>query len=153
MNLCFAAEKTLGKLAKWLRILGFDTLYESDFPNSSLLDLSDPERILLTRTQIIREKISSPNLIFITSDHPFEQLKEVIEALDLKRTDTRPFSRCLRCNTPIEPIDKDSVRNDVPDYIWETHNAFQVCIKCRKIFWPGSHTKRSMNLIKELFEF
>jgi len=151
MNPCFAVEKTLGKLVKWLRILGFDTLYEQDFPNSCIFDLADSRRILLTRTHSVGKQKSSPNLIFITSDNIFEQLKQVIKTLALEKTDIRPFSRCLRCNRAIEAIDKESVRYRVPDYIWETQNSFRFCPKCRKIYWPGSHTQRSMRLIKEMF--
>ena len=151
MNPCFAAEKTLGKLAKWLRILGFDTSYESNFSNSTAWQPADAKRIFLTRTQSRRDKTSSSNLIFIKSDHLFEQLKEVIQTLALEHKDTRPFSRCLQCNTAIEAVDKDSVRNAVPDYIWETHDTFRRCRRCRKIYWPGSHTKRTMDIIEGLF--
>jgi uncharacterized protein with PIN domain len=151
MDPCFAAEKTLGKLAKWLRILGFDTSYEPDFPNSIAWELADSRRIFLTRTRSRRDKTSSSNLIFIKSDHLFEQLKEVIQKLALEQKDTRPFSRCLQCNAAIEAVDKDSVRDAVPDYIWETHDTFRRCRTCRKIYWPGSHTKRTMDIIDGLF--
>jgi uncharacterized protein with PIN domain len=148
---CFTAEKTLGKLAKWLRILGFDTSCELDFPVHRAWEFSDSRRIFLTRTQNRRDQTSAPHLIFIKSDHLFEQLKEVIQKLALEQKDTRPFSRCLRCNATIETVDKDSVRNAVPDYIWETQTTFRRCRTCRKIYWPGSHTKRTMELIEGLF--
>ncbi len=148
----FAAEKTLGKLVKWLRILGFDTLYESDFPNRNFIDFAEQGRIILTRTERVRDQNPSRKLIFITSDQPFEQLKQVIHALKLEKTDTRPFSRCIQCNVLITPIDKASVRYSVPDYIWETQNSFRICHQCSKIFWPGSHIKRSMDLIDTLFQ-
>jgi uncharacterized protein with PIN domain len=151
MHTCFAAENTLGKLAKWLRILGFDTSYEPDFPNRSGWEPTDSRRIFLTRTQNRLGKTSAPNLIFIKSDHLFDQLKEVIQKLALEQKDTRPFSRCLQCNAAIEAVDKDSVRNAVPDYIWETHDVFRKCRACRKIYWPGSHTKRTMDIIDGLF--
>jgi uncharacterized protein with PIN domain len=151
MDPCFAVEKTLGKLAKWLRILGFDTSYEPDFPNSTAWELADNRRIFLTRTQSVRDKTSTSDLIFIKSDHLLEQLKEVIQKLALEQKDTRPFSRCLQCNAAIEAVDKDSVRNAVPDYIWETHDTFRRCRTCRKIYWPGSHTKRTLDIIEGLF--
>ncbi|MGD2269596.1 MAG: Mut7-C RNAse domain-containing protein [Desulfobacterales bacterium] len=147
----FAAEKTLGKLAKWLRLLGFDTLYEPDFGYRSVSDLADHGRIVLTRTQRIRDKTSAANLIFIQSDRPLEQLKEIIQKLSLKQTDTHPFTRCLKCNTVIEPVDKDTIRSEVPDYVWETQHSFRMCPGCRKIFWRGSHTKRSSYIIEGLF--
>ena len=148
----FAAEKTLGKLTKWLRILGFDTLYELEYPNRSLVDLADTERIILTRTQRIRDENPSCRLIYIKSNRPFEQLQQIIHALELEQTDMRPFSRCLNCNVLITPVDKASVRNSVPDYIWETQDSFQICNRCQKIYWPGSHLKRSQDFINKLFD-
>jgi uncharacterized protein with PIN domain len=148
----FAAEKTLGKLTKWLRILGFDTVYELECPNRSLVDLADTERIILTRTQRIRDENTSCRLIFIKSNRPFDQLQQIIHALELEQTDMRPFSRCLNCNILITPVDKASVRNSVPDYIWETQDSFQICNRCQKIYWPGSHLKRSQELINKLFD-
>ena len=124
---CFAAEKTLGTLAKWLRILGFDTLYEQDDWSSKGVDSEKQERILLTRTKRIWEKNRSRKLIFIKSNHPFEQLKQVIQILGIDRADVRPFSRCVRCNTLIRRVDKALLRGKLPDYIWETHDTFQIC--------------------------
>jgi uncharacterized protein with PIN domain len=126
-HVCFAAEKTLGTLAKWLRILGFDTLYDQDDWNSRGVDSEKQDRILLTRTKRIREKNRSRKLIFIKSNHPFEQLKQVIQTLGIDRADVRPFSRCIRCNTPTRRVDKALLRGKLPDYIWETRDTFQIC--------------------------
>jgi uncharacterized protein with PIN domain len=146
----FAVESTLGKLAKWLRILGFDTFYDPDISRKRFFD-SGKERILITRTEEIRDKNISRELIFITSNDPLEQLCEAIEALGIDPKDIRPFSRCIRCNTPIRPVDKDSIFGKVPDFIWETHDDFQFCNGCRRIYWPGSHTRQSHDIIKRLF--
>lgn len=148
----FAAEKTLGKLAKWLRILGFDTVYEPDFPNRSLEDLAGRERIILTRTQRICAEKASHNLIFINSDQPLGQLQQVMRELKLVHKDTKPFSRCIKCNLLTTPVDKVSVRHSVPDYIWETQNSFRICNGCRKIYWPGSHVERSKDIINHIFD-
>ena len=126
-HVCFAAEKTLGTLAKWLRILGFDTLYEQDDWNSRGVDSEKQERMLLTRTKRIWEKNRSRKLIFIKSNHPFEQLKQVIQTLDIDKADVRPFSRCIRCNTPTRRVDKASLHGKLPDYIWGAHDTFQIC--------------------------
>lgn len=123
----FTAEKTLGALAKWLRILGFDTLYEQDDWNSRELDSEKQDRILLTRTKCIWEKNRSRKLIFVKSNYPFEQLKQVIQTLGITQADVRPFSRCIRCNRPTRRVDKASLRGKLPDYIWETHDTFQIC--------------------------
>ncbi len=143
----FAAEKTLGKLAKWLRILGFDTIYDPDIKNPA-----ESGRILLTRTKRIKYEYTTDKLIFIKSDKPFKQLKEVIKALGIVKEDIKTFTRCIRCNTKIRMINKNSIRSVIPDYVWENQDSFKTCIKCKRIYWQGSHTKRSMEIIKKLFE-
>ena len=151
-DICFAAEATLGKLAKWLRILGFDTLYQPNVSADWLIDSIEKERIIITRTARIRDRNTSSKLVFITSNDPFKQLGEVITALGIILKDIRPFSRCIRCNTPTQQLEKDSVRGMVPDYIWESHDTFQTCGRCRRIYWPGSHIKRSYDIIKRVFD-
>jgi hypothetical protein len=148
---CFAAEKTLGKLAKWLRILGFDTFYAPDISGKQLIN-AGKKRILLTRTQRNQEMKISGECIFIASNDPYEQLREVIQALGITMKDIGPFSRCIRCNALIRRVDKDSVRGMVPDYVWETHDTFRMCIICRRIYWPGSHIRRSLDIIERLFK-
>jgi len=152
MNPCFAAEKTLGKLAKWLRLLGFDTLYEPEIKAERFIETLENDRIVLTRTQRTKKQLASRKLIFIESDHLEKQLNQVVRELDLKVADTRPFSRCLQCNVLIVEAEKDSVWGRVPDYIFETHDHFQQCPKCDRIYWPGSHTQRSLEKIQALFD-
>jgi len=151
MNPCFAAEKTLGKLAKWLRLLGFDTLYEPEIKALPFIETLEEDRIVLTRTQRTKKKWVSRKHIFIESDHLEQQLDQVVRELDLKVADTRPFSRCLQCNVQIVVTKKDSVRGRVPDYIFETQDFFQKCPKCGRIYWPGTHTQRSLEKIRSLF--
>jgi uncharacterized protein len=147
MEVKFAAEKTLGKLAKWLRILGFDTIYDPD-----ILKPAQSGRILLTRTKRIRDEYITDKLIFIESDKPFKQLKEVIKTLRIVNEDIKAFTRCIRCNTKIKTIDKKLIHSVVPDYVWENQNSFKICNECKRIYWHGSHTKQSIELIKKLFE-
>jgi uncharacterized protein with PIN domain len=150
---CFAAEKPLGKLAKWLRLLGFDTIYASEVSGEAFIELLKKPRILLTRTQRVQEQNASHPLIFIKSDHLNEQLKQVLQEVGLTRAHIRPFSRCLQCNVPIVATEKDSLWGRVPDYIYETQGHFHVCPECQRIYWPGSHTKRSMQKINQLFDW
>ena len=150
-NLCFAAEKTLGRLAKWLRLLGFDTLYGSEITAERFLDTMENDRIFLTRTQRLKKPLALRKFIFIESDHLEQQLNQVVRELDLKAADTRPFSRCLQCNALIVAAEKNSVRGRVPDYVFETHDRFQRCPKCSRIYWPGSHTRRGLEKIRALF--
>ena len=152
MRPCFAAEKTLGKLAKWLRLLGFDTLYEPEVAAQEFNDNLKNDRILLTRTRQVRKQPNISKLIFVHSDHWIEQLKQVILELGLKRAQTRPFSRCLDCNLRIVGADRNSLWGRVPDYIFEIHDYFQTCPKCGKVYWSGSHTERGLAVIQQLFK-
>jgi len=144
----FVAEDTLGKLAKWLRMLGFDTVYERE---PSAKQVQGGGRIRLTRTREVFQKDRSGRVLFIHSDRYMEQIRQVIEELDLNPDDIQPFTRCNRCNALIQLTDKNAVFGQVPDYIWETNETFRQCINCNRIYWPGSHTKQSMDRIRSLF--
>lgn len=151
MTARFTVEKTLGKLAKWLRILGYDACGEPcGEAASKAAAVSD--RIVLTRTRRRCRELKGHPFVFIRSNDPFDQLKEVICGLGLSAHDLRPFSRCLLCNDPTEPVGKDAVRHLVPDFVWESHERFCRCRRCQKIYWSGSHTERGMARIAALFE-
>ena len=148
-ELRFAAERTLGKLAKWLRILGFDTSFELDAGGQPNIE---PGRIQLTRVRCLEKTRSSEIRIFIASDHYYDQLKQVVETLNITPSDLHPFSRCIRCNQLIETVDKIGAQGKVPDFVWETHGRFHICRGCNRIYWPGSHTRRSLDRIQRLFK-
>ena len=147
---CFAAEKTLGRLTKWLRLLGFDTRYEPELTEKKIIETLKADRVLLTRTRRIQNQFASHRLIFIESDHLEQQLRQIFSELNLKASQTRPFSRCLQCNAPIEVVEKATILGRVPDYVFETHDRFQKCPECDRIYWPGSHTRRSLEKIRQL---
>jgi uncharacterized protein with PIN domain len=151
MVIKFATEDTLGKLTKWLRILGFDACEISAGARGIDTGLSC-DRFQLTRTRERIEQLNQKKGLFIQSNEPLEQIKEVIRALDITEKDIKPFSRCVVCNTPIEPIGKEAIRHIIPDYVWENHDKFQQCCKCHKIYWAGSHIERGMKRIKTLFK-
>jgi uncharacterized protein with PIN domain len=151
MTARFSVERTLGRLAKWLRLLGFDACNEPrGAVGSKTAAVSG--RILLTRTRRRCRELQGRPFVFIHSNEPFEQLKEVISGVGLSPQDIRPFSRCLLCNETTEPVSKDAVRHLVPDFVWESHERFCHCRRCRKIYWSGSHTERGMARIASLFE-
>ncbi len=151
-NTRFRVEATLGKLAKWLRILGFDTLYGPDVMAKGFVDAEEGSRILLTRTKSTLNRKTLQKIIFITSNNPFEQLKEVTNELGIVLEDTQPFSRCTHCNAPIRKVKKNFVQRKVPDHIWETHTIFHTCSQCQRIYWPGSHIEHSLDIIKKIFD-
>ena len=152
MAFCFAADRTLGKLAKWLRILGFDTNIEIDVPADRFYMYLEKDRIVLTRTGAIKKQFRAHRLVFITSNHLDVQLRQVITEIGICPADTRPFSRCIHCNVPIVDAAPEDVCGLIPDYIYETHNEFRKCLQCNRIFWPGSHTRRSLERIEHLFD-
>jgi uncharacterized protein with PIN domain len=152
MDLCFAADRALGKLVKWLRILGYDTIYESDFSSQWFFEHLEEDRILITRTEKILKKFPDHKLVFIKSNDLEEQLKQIIKETGIRLKEIRPFSRCLHCNRLLVDIDKNDVYNQVPSYIWETHDKFHMCRQCERIYWPGSHAERSMQRVERLFK-
>jgi uncharacterized protein with PIN domain len=151
-DICFKAEATLGKLAKWLRILGFDTVCQTGVSGKEFLYPAGKNRILLTRTKKVRDRGTDNKLVFIKSNDPLEQVREVLQTLGIGAADTRPFSRCTRCNILTRQVDKDTVRSRVPDYVWEINSTFQICSRCRRIYWPGSHIERSHGIIERFFD-
>jgi uncharacterized protein with PIN domain len=153
MAFYFAADRTLGKLAKWLRILGFDTTFEIEVPAELFYENLEKDRIVLTRTGTIKKQFRAHRLVFITSNYLDVQLKQVIAEIGICPAHTRPFSRCIDCNVPIVDADPDDVCGLIPDYIYEINNAFHKCLQCNRIFWPGSHTKRGLERIEQLFKY
>ena len=149
MNIRFIVDINAGKLAKWLRIMGFDTVCQADATRSAYPGRAKEKRVLLTRNTALRPAWGP--LLLIRSNHLHEQLQEVVQSLGIKRSQVELFARCLVCNTPVERIEKEAVRNRVPDYVWESQAAFSRCPDCGRIYWPGTHADRSRNMIRQVF--
>ena len=134
----FVVDHMLGRLAKWLRILGYDTVYSPALDDPDLVRVSQAEdRILLTRdTGIARRK--GVRCLLVSSDKPREQLAEVVRRCGL-RLDGEAMSRCLRCNVLLEELDRDSARAHVPAYVWHSQSSFRRCPICARIYWRGTH--------------
>lgn len=152
MKYRFIVDRSLGSLAKWLRILGFDTVYEAEVSAGEFYHQLDEKRVLITRTRRIQKAHFNRRHVFIEFNSLQEQLKQVVGQLNIQPTDIHPFSRCLHCNLPTEPVAREDVFGLVPDYIWETHHEFNTCRRCHRIYWSGSHNERSMDRIKQIFE-
>ena len=137
----FVADAMLGKLTKWLRILGFDTLYHRS-PNNDILiamALSQNRQILTRKTCLRNLKSITHRLCFITDNSPFCQLEEVINHYQLTIDPHRIFTLCLICNQKLEEAHLEDIRGTIPDYVAATHTAFSVCPHCRKVYWRGTH--------------
>lgn len=140
----FITDETLGTLAKWLRILGFDTLFYHDRAGRALLTKAGREgRIVLTRKRDMAGRQFSGKMLVLIPDQPEKQLNEVMNRLSIGMENLRLFSRCIRCNRSLNPIEKEAVGDRVPPYVFETQNDFMICPVCRRIFWPGTHRVRA----------
>jgi len=145
----FAVDTMLGRLARWLRILGHDAAYGPHLHGAGLTDLARRERrVIVTRdTRLVRDP-NLPQHVFVTSDHFREQLREVAAAVPLAAAE--PFSRCLDCNVPLATIDRESVRERVPPYVFGTQKRFWTCTRCRQVYWPATHHARMCDELAEL---
>lgn len=151
-NILFLADSSLGKLAKWLRILGFDTLYQPQWPTHLIeVYLRERKRIFLTRnTRLFPRWKDKYEILFITRNESFFQLEQVIKGLNLAIDPKTFFTRCLTCNIILSPLIREEVENKVPEYIFINQTDFQSCTSCKKIFWPGSHPKRMLAVLAAL---
>ncbi|MGM0396444.1 MAG: Mut7-C RNAse domain-containing protein [Bacillota bacterium] len=146
----FVLDVHLGKLARYLRMLGFDTLYESEADDTWLADISASERrIILSfdRELLMRNKALYPYLV--RSREPLQQLKEIVERFGLLEK-TRPFTRCLVCNGALLPVRKEDIEDQLPDGVKELRDKFKRCDSCGKIYWKGTHTERMNEIIDKL---
>ena len=141
----FAVDIMLGKLAKWLRALGFDARSMSLDDRARIDSLLSEGYIPVTR----REKFSGiEGVIFIRDDWQFEQLKELLSTLSVEIDELRPFSRCSLCNAELMQIPREAAFGAVPDYVFETVSNFRKCPECARVYWPGSHRKRIIDKLK-----
>lgn len=139
----FIADVMLGRLARWLRALGFDTKRPTDSRDSELFRCCLAEnRVLLTRDRELWRQAGQGRALLIRSTALMEQLSQVLNELNLRIERARLFSRCLKCNAEIEHLSSEQVRGKVPAYVFETHRTFHRCPVCDQIFWPGTHWQR-----------
>lgn len=153
MNVKFIADQNVGKLGRWLRLLGYDTLIFKGEDDGALIKSALSEgRLLLTRdTQIGRRKVVSSGslkLLLIEQDEPTEQVIAVIEKLGLTGQDT--FSRCLECNAQLEPRLKEEMKERVPPYVFKTQESYMECPACHRIYWKGTHWQSMQNKLEKI---
>lgn len=142
------ADAMLGRLARWLRALGFDTAYDAALADRELLRLARAEgRMLLTRDRQLSAR-RGVRALLVTSDRVDEQLGQVLSRLPSRRGGA--FGRCLLCNHPLIEVDRGSVEARVPEWVWETQVGFRYCGRCGRVFWRGTHWARMVARLREL---
>lgn len=148
----FIADVMLGKLARLLRMAGFDTLYFGGITDRDLVEKArSEERILLTRDHQLLKNYKIERGLFIISDVPDEQLREVILALDLSFQENKFLSICLICNQPVKAARREEIKANVPVRIYEAHENFFKCLKCGRVYWHGSHYNNMKKRLKNIF--
>ena len=150
----FIVDINAGKLARWLRLIGYDTLLFDHREDSRLIYIALKEnRIVLTRdTQMMKRRvitIGELKALLISSDNPREQIRQVIKELDLNPAFNR-FSICLECNQPLAKISKEEVENKVPPYVYRTQSEYVECPNCHRIYWQGTHWQAMVKKLRGL---
>lgn len=146
----FILTQELGRLAKWLRIFGFDAEYFTESQEATLIIKAlQEDRIILTRKVHLGEH-PGIKMLNIQYDYVAEQLRQVCKALSFKPEKSLMFTRCILCNEILRAIEKEKVKDEVPEYVFKTQNDFVICPKCRRIYWQGSHWGNAEKTLKEI---
>jgi uncharacterized protein with PIN domain len=149
----FLADSSLGRLSKWLRILGYDTVYWRGEADRSFLRQAEREgRAVLTRRKDVLARKHPGIVLFVENDRVEDQVVEVLGKLGLKPEPENLFTLCLRCNESLKEAKPEEVRSLVPDYVFRTQSEFRVCPKCRGVYWPGTHRERALSTLMRILE-
>lgn len=146
-ELRFFADSMLGRLARWLRIAGYDTRYEPRVEDADLVRIAIEEgRVILTRDRALPQEWSVQDVLLLDAEDALQQLREVAAHFDL---DWRAlaFSRCSRCNALIEPVEPYETADRVPKGVLTQRPALARCPSCGRVYWEGSHTERMRRVL------
>ena len=150
----FIVDSNVGRLARWLRIAGFDTMFINDLDDNRLVRLALSEgRVLLTKdTQILKRRVATTGrlkVILIESEEGKAQLRQVVKALNLGDK-IKPFTLCLECNQPLVLSEKEDVKELVPPYIFQTQTQYMQCPACQRVYWRGTHWQRMSRELEKI---
>jgi uncharacterized protein with PIN domain len=140
----------LGKLVKYLRILGFDTIY---IKSMVMLDRYKYEKnppVFFTKRRL--QKPSYPNCIYIGSDNVIDQLAEIKDVIEPYIDMNAMMKRCIRCNSLLDDVKKDDIESLVPEFIFHANDVFKSCPFCKKVYWKGSHIEHMGERVKKIID-
>lgn len=143
----FAADRMLARVARWLRMLGADVIFDESIDGAAMLQLARRDgRIMLTRDKRLR---TASDVLFLDSNHFREQLRQILAryTFDIRRD---AFSRCSRCNTPLIAVDREVIRNRVPPFVYASNENFSECPGCGHLYWSGTHPERIMRELQRI---
>ena len=140
-------DHMLGSLARWLRLMGYDTGYPKPGPDRELVERVRREaRILLTRDKQLAARV--PGAVQVRSDELEEQIREVAAVLNLRLVD--PLSRCSLCNEVLVPAPLEDLKDSVPEGVRSRHHEFWRCLSCHRVYWQGSHWDKMVARLNHL---
>lgn len=147
----FIADCHLGKLAKYLRLMGLDTLFFPHIEDNNLITIANEEkRIILTRDRLLSDR-KNALVFFLEPTDTKAQLKTLIDYYSLKEQ-TALFSRCIVCNTPLQAIDKEKVIERLPEKVKRHFDLFEYCPTCDRIYWQGDHYRHMMEFLEQVLK-
>jgi len=154
MEIRFIADNNVGKLARWLRLIGYDTLLFKQKDDGQMIKIALSEnRVILTKdTQFMNRRLvtnGTLKTIHIKQDDPKLQVQELVETLNLDYH-FKPFSLCLECNRALIARDRQEVQNLVPTHVLETQTQYTECPACHRIYWPGTHWQAMVKKLQDL---
>lgn len=136
----FVADAMLGRLARWLRLVGCDTVYDPALPDRALAALAAREgRVLLTRDHALLARRIVRRGLFVESEQLGPQLRQVLGAFGIVAARELLFTICTVCNGALVPVGRDDVAGRVPPFVLRTHERFLACAGCGRVFWGGTH--------------
>lgn len=149
----FIADTMLGRLAKWMRIMGCDVEYLQDISDKELVErAASGGRIILTRdTLLIKRRKAKYNHFFVQDDSYDKQLRQVVKHFSIDPY-KQILTRCIICNEPLINIGKESAKEKVPDYVYETQTSFETCPWCKRIYWNATHKQRMIEQLEEILK-
>ncbi len=146
----FITDASLGRLAKWLRILGYDTVVFTKEAGREMLRQAETEgRIVLTRRKDMTARQFSGRLFLITVVDVAGQLNNVISKYSLKIDQQKMFGICLNCNEKLYPVAREDVRDLVPPFVFENCTEYNQCPQCHNVYWAGTHQKNALEFMKK----
>lgn len=146
----FILTSELGRLAKWLRILGFDTEYfKEGNPSSLIIEALRDGRVIITRNHRL-PRSGGIRIITVEEEIIKEQVAEVLKILKIKPDAKTMFSRCILCNEELAGIEKEKIKERVPEYVFKTQEHFITCPKCNRIYWKGTHWGNVEKTLEEI---
>ena len=146
----FLLTRELGRLAKWLRILGFDTAYTSqDNAGAIIIQALKEDRLILTRNLRLARS-ARVKTILVESEILKEQIPQILKGLKLAVNSDMMFSRCILCNVELIAVEKEKIKGQVPGYVFDTQEDFITCPACKRIYWAGTHWGKVKEALEEI---